>query len=97
MQAKLKYAIFDKGEKAGLVKKVGDGRVFTAEYNAKAREYASRPEVKERNRKYMREYNRELKFKNPEKYEENKRRHSEYLKTYMKEYNRRKRNENKGM
>ena len=97
MQAKLKYAIFDKGEKAGLVKKVGDGRVFTAEYNARAREYASRPEVKERNRKYMREYNRELKFKNPEKYEENKRRHREYLKTYQKEYYRRKRNENKGM
>lgn len=93
VQARLKYAIFDKGEKAGLTANYGAGRRFKAEAAARAREYNSRPEIKERNRIYSREYSRNLKLKNPAKYAENQRKHKEYLKAYY----RRKKNENKSL
>ena len=48
LQAKLKYARLDAGERLGLVVSYGTARFFRKEYNAKLRAYNSRPERRER-------------------------------------------------
>ena len=68
LQAKLKVAQLDVGEKLNLVKNNGAGRCFIEEHKAKMRAYVVRPEVKERQAKNARERMRRLKVENPAKY-----------------------------
>lgn len=83
LQAKLRYATTDAGEKLGLTKNIGkQRRVFTEEYNAKVRAYYQRPEVKARIAQNNKRYRQKLKSENPEKYQAKLAQHREYLKTY---------------
>lgn len=83
-QAKLKYKTLDAGEELGLVVHIGksSGRRFREDRNAKAREYQSRPEVREKIRAIRREYYRRLKAEYPEKWRELRKKHSEYHKKW---------------
>lgn len=85
-QAKLKYKTLDAGEELGLVVYNGKygGRRFKEDRNAKAREYQSRPEVREKRNSTVREYYRRMKTEQPEKWRELQRKHNEYLKAYYK-------------
>jgi len=69
LQAKLKVAQLDVGEKLNLIGRNGNsGRFFIEEHRAKGRAYAARPEVKERQAKNARERMRRLKVENSAKY-----------------------------
>lgn len=69
LQAKLKIAQLDVGEKLNLIGRNGNsGRFFIEEHRAKGRAYAARPEVRARQAKNARERMRRLKVENPAKY-----------------------------
>ena len=76
VQAKLKLATLDAGEKLGLVAKVeskgrkNPGRLFIEERNRKAREYNSSPERKKIISERAKKYREKLKTEYPEKYKE---------------------------
>lgn len=92
--ARQRHALFEAGEKLGLTVDYGKGkscRCFKADLDARRREYASRPYVKERRRQKAKERRKRMKIENPEKYAKILAQHREYLK----EYNKRKREERK--
>ena len=68
LQAKLKIAMLDAGEKHGLVTDGGSGRLFIKERNKRAREYNSTLERKKIIAERARRYRERLKTENPEKY-----------------------------
>ena len=71
-QAKLKVAMFDRGEKMGLVACAGSlgCRVFIEERNRKARIYNSSPERRKLLAEKAKAYREKLKVEQPEKYAE---------------------------
>lgn len=81
--ARQRYALFEAGEKLGLTVDYGKSkscRCFKADLDASRREYTSRPYVKARIRQRAKERRERMKIENPEKFEELKRKHREYLK-----------------
>jgi hypothetical protein len=84
IQAKLKLATLDAGERLGLTADGGGGRVFIAERNKRAREYNSTPERKKILAERARRYREKLKVEAPEKYEQMRIRQKAYAKEWHK-------------
>ena len=79
LQARLKYARFDLGERTGLVVDGGGGRVFREERNRRMREYNSTPERRRIVRERARRYRERIRREEPEKFEAQAERHKEYV------------------
>lgn len=91
LQARLKLAQLDVGEKLGLVADGGGGRVFIDERNAKARayqkkRYAESEEVRKKNKADAKKYMDKLKL-DPERYEKYKAHRRELAKKYKEKKN----------
>ena len=84
IQAKLKLATLDAGERLGLTADGGGGRVFIAERNRKAREYNSRPERKKVNADRARLRRQRMKVEEPERYAQMQAKHKAYAKEWHK-------------
>lgn len=84
LQAKLKLAMLDVGDKLGLVVHVNGGRtrLFIDERNRRAREFNSSPERRKVLAKRAREYRERLKRDNPEKYAEMRLKEKAYRKQW---------------
>ena len=85
--AKQRHALFDAGERLGLTIDYGktkSQRCFKSDYMKKQKEYRSRPEVKEMQRKARKKHWEKLKTENPEKYKMLCEQHKEYMKEYKK-------------
>lgn len=74
VQAQLKRARFNAGEKIGLVKVYKNNnstsRVFIDESKERSREYVRRPEIRKRNAEKRKAYLQDLRANHPEKYAE---------------------------
>lgn len=85
-QAKLKFAMFEAGEKLGLTASIPckgrKFRRFKAERNRKAREYNSSPERKKIISEQQKKRLEKMKTENPVKYEMLCMKHREYMKEY---------------
>ena len=68
--AKVRLAMFDAGENAGLVSKYKNGRSFRAEKADYAKKYNAMPERKKIVSENKKRYMQKLKAENPEKYQE---------------------------
>ena len=86
IQAKLKLATLDAGERLGLTADGGggSGRVFIAERNRRAREYNSRPERKKVNADRARLRRQRMKVEEPEKYAQQRARQIAYQREWYK-------------
>lgn len=93
LQARLKYATMEAGEKNGLVKNIQCNgkhqRYFVEEHNKKQREYNSTPERRKQLSELAKKRRQRIKVENPAKYQEILQKHRDYMKTYMREYNKR--------
>lgn len=87
--ARLKFACFDAGEKLGLVRDNGGGRVFVEDFKIKQRErqrkYRADPERYARIKENLRKRRHELKTNNPQKYREILEKHRAYFKARKKQ------------
>lgn len=82
MQAKLKIAMLDAGEKAGLTVNYGGGRFFREEHNRRQVIYNSTPERKRIVSDAARAYRERLRNENPEKFSAMQERHKIYAHEY---------------